>query len=187
MNSPSEINVDLPSYSRGDFDPGPWIRRAIWYVISLMFIESALPWPTSLKHLILRSFGTRLGKLVVLKPRLRIKFPWNLSVGDHSWLGEEVWIDNLAPVHIGNNVCLSQGACVMTGNHDRKSRSFDLRLSPVDIADGAWIGARSLICPGTQAERHAVVEAGAVAKGTLEEAGIYAGNPAVRIGTRCIS
>ena len=183
MKSPSNSSVDLSSYSKGDYRSGPWLRCALWYLISLALIESALPWPIFLKRFVLRCFGAKLGEGVVLKPRLRIKLPWNLSVGDHSWLGEDVWIDNLSRVEIGSNVCLSQGACIMTGNHDRNSSSFDLRLSPVSLGDGVWIGARSLVCPGTEAEPGAVVEAGAVVKKRLEKDAIYAGNPAVRVGS----
>lgn len=177
-------SVDLSQYQRGDYDPGPPVLRALWYVAGLLFIESPIPWPYPMKAAILRWFGASIGVGVVLKPRLRIKYPWFLTVGDHSWLGEDLWIDNLAAVRIGNQVCLSQGACVLTGNHDRTSRTFDLRLAPVEIGDGAWIGARALLCPGTRVGALAMVQAGAVAHGDIEPAGIYAGNPAVRIGTR---
>ncbi len=187
MNSPSNVTVDLSSYSKGDYRSGPRLRCALWYLTSLAFIESALPWPIFLKRFVLRCFGAQLGEKVVLKPRLRIKLPWNLTVGDHSWLGEEVWIDNLAQVDIGSNVCLSQGACIMTGNHDRNSSSFELFLSPVRLGNGVWVGARSIVCPGTEADIGSVIEAGAVVKGALEKNGIYSGNPAVLIGTRKLS
>ncbi len=179
--------VDLSIYSRGDYDPGPWWRRVTWYLFSLVFFESPLPWPRFLKGTLLRAFGALVGEGVVMKPRLRIKYPWHLSVGDHSWLGEEVWIDNLAPVSIGDHVCLSQGAFLLTGNHDRHSPSFDLRMSPIEVDNGAWIGARAVLCPGVRMESHAILNAGAVAKGVLEADGIYEGNPARRIGTRVIT
>jgi putative colanic acid biosynthesis acetyltransferase WcaF len=176
--------VDLSNYSRGDYHPGPLWRRAGWYLVSLAVVECALPWPTGLKMAVLRLFGADLGEGVVLKPRLRIKYPWLLSVGDHAWLGEEVWIDNLAMVRIGSHACLSQGATVLTGNHNRTSPAFDLRLGPVEIGEGAWIGAKAVVCPGTTVGSHAVLHAGSVAKGTLEADGIYEGNPAARIGIR---
>ena len=180
-------SVDLSIYTRGDYDPGSWFRRALWYGLSLAFFESALPWPRPFKRGLLRAFGALVGEGVVIKPRVRIKYPWLLSVGDHSWIGEEVWIDNLAPVNLGDHVCLSQGAFLLTGNHDRHSTSFDLRMSPIEIDNGAWIGARAVVCPGVRMESHAVLNAGAVAKGRLETDGIYEGNPAKRIGTRVIS
>lgn len=182
MTAPA--TVDLSHYQRGDYDPGPPVLRALWYGMSLLFLDTPLPWPYRLKAAILRAFGATVGTGAVLKPRLRIKYPWLLTMGDHCWLGEEVWIDNLAAVRIGNHVCLSQGACVLTGNHDRSSPTFDLRLAPVEIADGAWIGARALVCPGARVGALAMLQAGAVAKGGVEAGGIYEGNPAVRVGTR---
>ena len=178
--------VDLSRYSRGDYDPGPPVLRALWYAVSLMFVDTPLPWPSAWKAAILRFFGATIGEGVVIKPRVRIKYPWVLSVGDHSWIGEEVWIDNLTWVRIGSHVCLSQGACVLTGNHDRTSPTFDLRLAAVEIADGAWIGAKSLICPGTTVASHAVLNAGSVAKGTLDAHGIYEGHPAAKTGQRTL-
>lgn len=182
-----KTTVDLSTYQQGDYDPGPLLKRVLWYVISLIWFESALPWPQGLKRRLLIAFGARLGEGVILKPSLKIKFPWKLSIGDHCWLGEQVWIDNLAAVSIGHHACLSQGACIMTGNHDRTSPSFDLRLGPVEIGDGAWLGAKSLLAPQTRMESNAVLQCGAVANGVLEADGIYAGNPARRIGTRVIS
>jgi len=180
----NEPTVDLSTYDRGDYDPGPWGLRAAWYGLSLFFIDSPIPWPQIFKVGLLRFLGATIGDGVVIKPRVRIKYPWNLHIGGHTWVGESVWIDNLAPVQIGSHCCLSQGACLMTGNHDRTSPSFDLRLTPIEIADGAWIGAKALLCPGVQVETHAILNAGAVAKGTLEAHGIYEGNPAERVGTR---
>ena len=65
-----------------------------------------------------------LEKGVVIKPNVKIKYPWNLYIGNNSWLGEKVWIDNLDIVSVGNNCCISQGAYLLTGNHDYRSEYF---------------------------------------------------------------
>lgn len=186
MNHES-ASVDLSRYTTGDYDPGPLWLRAIWYFVSVIFFETAFPWPSRLKAAILRGFGAKVGEGAVLKPRLQIKYPWALEMGDHVWLGDGVSLDNVARMRIGSHVCLSQGATLLTGNHDRTLPGFDLRLAPIEIADGAWIGARALLCPGTRMESHAVLNAGSVGKGTLEAHGIYEGNPATRVGTRKIT
>lgn len=178
-------SVDLSRYTTGpDYDPGPTWLRVLWYAVARIIFATSIPWPDHFKAAVLRGFGATIGEGVVLKPRLRIKHPWFLAVGDHCWLGEDAWIDNVAPVTIGNHVCLSQGASIFTGNHDRTSPTFDLRLGPVEIADGAWLGAKSVLCPGSRMEDHAMLAAGAVGKGVLESHGIYEGNPARRVGTR---
>lgn len=117
---------------------------------------------------------------------MQIKFPWRLQIGDHSWVGENVWIDNLVAVEIGAHVCISQGAYLFTGNHNYKKTTFDLMVSPIDIKDGAWIGAKAIVCPGATVGSHAVLTAGSVATGNLDEFGIYQGNPAVKVRQRDI-
>lgn len=185
MSSTEAANeVDLSTYRQGDYDPGSLLRRVFWYVISLVFFENLIPWPQGLKASLLRCFGAEVGTGLVIKPRVRIKFPWKLRIGEHTWLGEDLWIDNVAPVRLGSHVCLSQGVALFTGNHDRSLPSFDLIEGPIRIDDGAWIGARAMLCPGTVVETLAVLNAGGVGKGRLEASGIYGGNPAERIGTR---
>lgn len=70
----------------------------------------------------LRKFGAKIGKGVFIKPLVNIKYPWNLDIGDYTWIGENVWIDNLTQVKIGSNVCISQGAMLLCRNHNYKKR-----------------------------------------------------------------
>jgi putative colanic acid biosynthesis acetyltransferase WcaF len=131
-----------------------------------------------LKAALLRLFGGRVGRGVVIKPRVNIKYPWFLEVGDAAWLGEGAWIDNLTEVKVGNNVCISQGAYVLTGNHDYKREAFDLILKPVVIEDGVWVGARAVVCPGVTLGTHSVVTVGSVITKDTDPFMIYSGNPA---------
>ena len=101
----------LDQFDNADYRPGPLLKRVLWYGVSLTVLETGLPWPMGIKRFWLRVFGAKLGKGVVLKPRIRVKYPWNLTIGDHSWIGEEVWIDNLDHVHIGHHC--SSGCCGM--------------------------------------------------------------------------
>jgi putative colanic acid biosynthesis acetyltransferase WcaF len=107
-----------------------------------------------------------------------VKYPWLLGVGDHSWLGEDCWIDNLAAVRIGNNVCLSQGAYLCTGNHDWSDPVFGLIVKPINLGDGAWVGAGAIVCPGVSLGECAVVAAGSVVTRDVPALEIHAGNPA---------
>ncbi len=136
--------------------------------------------------MVLKAFGARLGKNVVIKPRVNIKYPWKLQVGNNCWIGENVWIDNLGLVIIGDNVCLSQGAMLICGNHDYKKRTFDLIVGSITINEGAWIGAKAIVGPNTTVGSHAVLSLGSVASKNLEAYGIYRGNPAVKVKQRII-
>jgi putative colanic acid biosynthesis acetyltransferase WcaF len=131
-------------------------------------------------------FGAKIGTGVIIKPAVNIKYPWNLEIGNHSWLGEKVWIDNLVKVTIGNNVCLSQGAMLLTGNHNYKRQAFDLIVEGIKLEDGVWIGAKSLVCPGVTCFSHSVLSAQSVATINLDAYFIYSGNPAQKIRERII-
>ena len=184
-HSPTPRTVRLDTFTNGWFDPGRSLAvRALWLVVNRAFFQSTVPWPSSMKRRILATFGARVGRGVVIKNRVNIKFPWRLSIGDHSWIGEGAWIDSLAPVHIGAHACLSQGCMIETGNHDWSSTSFDLIVKGVTIEDGAWAAARSLLLPGARLASHAVLGAGSVLRGGTEPYTVYVGVPAVEVGAR---
>jgi len=139
---------------------------------------------SSLKCNLLRRFGAVVGKEVNIKPNVKITFPWRLEIGDHSWVGEGVWIDNLVPVTIGAHCCLSQGVYVCTGSHDWSSTSFDLVLKPVLIMDGVWLAAKSIVGPGVTVGEGAVLALGSVATQDLRAGWIHQGNPASQLRER---
>ena len=109
-----------------------------------------------------------------------------MIIGDDCWLGENVWIDNLDNISIGNNVCLSQGALLLTGNHDYTVSNFPYRNAPIILEDGVWIGAQTVVCSGVVCKSHSILSVGSVATKTLEEYTIYQGNPAVAVRKRII-
>jgi len=179
--------VNLAKYDNRWYHPGSFIKRTLWYFTNIFFFKSSLPIPSKFKVSLLRLFGAKIGNGVIIKPNVNIKYPWFLEIGDNVWIGEDVWIDNLALVKVGNNVCISQGAYILTGNHDYKKESFDLIIKPVIIEDGVWVGAKSIVCPGTILKEHSVLSVGSVFSGISEPWTIYRGNPAIPIRKRVIS
>ena len=179
--------VVLSRYDNHWFNPGGnKLKRMIWFYINAIIFNSYLFPFSFLKSQILRLFGANIASNVVIKPKVNIKYPWNLEVGENTWIGECVWIDNLSTVSIGANVCISQGAMLLCGNHDFKSVKFDLMVDGIIIEDGAWIGAKSLVCPGVTAKSHSILTATSVATKDLAEYGIYQGNPAIEKRKRTI-
>jgi putative colanic acid biosynthesis acetyltransferase WcaF len=172
--------VDLGSFdNRPHYDPGRgWPIRCAWYFVGLLLFESGWLPLSGVKRWLLRRFGARVGQGVVIKPNVRIKYPWRLTIGDHCWIGQDVWIDNVADVDVGNHVCISQLAYLCTGSHDYRRRSFDLITGAIRIGNGAWIGARVLVLGGITVHANAVVAAGSVVTRDVPAAAIVAGNPA---------
>jgi len=180
--------VDLSPYSVRDFDRGAskW-REAAWLLVSLVLFRLCPFSLSALKRSVLRAFGARIGVGVTIKPQVKITFPWKLVIGNHVWLGEECWLLNLEHITIADNVCISQRAFLCTGNHNYKSPVFDLIVKPIDIEEGAWIGAGALVGPGVKVGSHAVLTAGSVATDDLQPFGVYRGNPAILLKQRIIS
>lgn len=171
--------TDFSQFNISWYKPGPRWKLILWFLANSVFINTYLPIPIAIKVAVLRLFGAKMGKKVVIKPGVNIKYPWLLQVENEVWIGEQVWIDNLSEVRIGNNVCISQGAMLLTGNHDYSRSTFDLTTRPITIADGVWIGAKAIVCAGVRCESHAVLAVNSVATHSLDAYGIYQGNPAV--------
>jgi putative colanic acid biosynthesis acetyltransferase WcaF len=178
------MTKDLSKYNNDWYHPGSLLKRTCWFFVNAIFFRSGFLPFYGIKRGLLRAFGATVGHSVVIKPWVNIKYPWKLSIGNNTWIGEGVWIDNLGEVSIGNNVCLSQGAYLLTGNHDYKKTAFDLLIKPIRLEDGVWIGAKAIVCPGVTCFSHAVLSVGAVATGNLEAEFIYQGNPAEKVRRR---
>lgn len=175
LESGGGVRLDLfanPEFSRG----ASRLTELGWMIVSGLMIESWLP-GSSWRCWLLRVFGAHIGKGVVIKPRVRVKFPWRLTVGDHSWIGEEVWIDNLSEVTLGSHCCLSQGAYLCTGNHDWTDPTFGVITDAIKLGDGCWVGAKASLAPGTQIEPGAVVTMGSVVSGRLAAWTVHVGVP----------
>ncbi len=181
------MNVDLSRPSRRGYRPGrPFAVRAAWLIVEALVFLNPLVTNYGFKTFLLRAFGARVGRGLVIKPNVHIKYPWHLAIGDHVWLGERSWIDNFVLVRIGSNACISQGAYLCTGNHDWSDPSMGLMVRPLVVEDGAWVAAFARVAPGVTVGRQAIVTLGSVLLDDAEPNGIYRGNPARLVGTRTI-
>lgn len=160
--------------------------EALWIFLGAPVLASRLMLSAGVRSWLLRLFGAEIGLNMYMKPGVRVKFPWYLSVGDHCWIGEDVWIDNLAPVTIGSHVCVSQGAYLCTGNHDWAKPNLKLFTRPIRLERGCWVGARTLVGPGVTVNEGAILTAGSVATKDLLSFGIYTGNPAAFVKQRVV-
>lgn len=181
------ITTQLSTYNNSWYHPGKnFFIRLLWFGTNALFFVGMLNGSSGLKVRLLRLFGARVGKGVVIKPGVNIKYPWNLSIGDYSWIGERVWIDSLVRVNIGSNCCVSQGAVLLNGNHNYSKSTFDLIVKEIILEDGVWIGAGAMVTGGVVCGSHSVLGILSVASTNLEPYGIYRGNPAVKVKNRSI-
>ena len=181
------MTPNLSKYNNNWYKPGKSkFTILIWYCLNAVFLNTYFLPISSFKIFLLKLFGAKIGRGVVIKPKVNIKYPWNLEIGNFSWIGEEVWIDNLDNIKIGNNCCVSQGAMLLCGNHNYKKTTFDLVTKPITLQDGSWVGAKAIVCPGITLEENSILTVGSVANTNLNSNEIFQGNPAKKIKERRI-
>lgn len=178
------MKTDLSKYNNSWYQPGSKVKRLLWYFINELFLKCSLNPSSGLRIFWLKCFGAKIGEGVVIKPGVNIKYPWKLTIGNHCWIGEGVWIDNLDQVTLEDHVCISQGAFLLCGNHNYKLSSFDLMTAPIILKEGSWVGAKGIVGPGVTMKSHSVLSLGSITTNNLEAYGVYRGNPAVKIKER---
>lgn len=156
----------------------------MWWLFEAVFVRPTPQVFYGWRRFALRLFGARLGSNVLIRPGVRITFPWKLSVGNHSWIGENATIYNIAPVAIGEHSVISQEAYLCTATHDHHDPSFPLVATPISIENECWVASRAFIGPGVTVGQGAVVGAHAVVLSNVEPGIIVAGVPARKVGTR---
>jgi putative colanic acid biosynthesis acetyltransferase WcaF len=182
-----EPRVQLARTHPGEYRPGrSYPVRALWMLVEALTLLNPLLVSYRFKVAVLRWFGAEIGEGLVLKPGVHVKHPWRLRIGDNCWLGERAWIDNMEAVTLGSNVVVSQGAYLCTGNHDWSDPVMPLAPRPIEVEDGAWVGAFARVAPGTTIAAGSVIALGGVVFSDTEPWGIYRGNPAERVGTRTL-
>lgn len=181
----STAGVDLSRFANPEFDRGASKLQELAWIAARSAVFELGPLPMDgLRRRTLAAFGASVGKNLTIRRGVRVTFPWKLQVGENSWLGEDSWLLNLAPITLGANVVISQRAFLCTGNHDWSDRRFGLMTRPIVVEDGAWVGAAAFVGPGVRIGTHAVVAAGSVVTDDLPPFAICAGNPCVPVRRR---
>lgn len=184
LNSSIPLKVDIEANrSAAKWSRREQVGRILWSLAWPFFRFSPRPF-WAIRSVLLRLFGAHVGSHVHIYPTARITIPWNLTIGDHSAIGDRAILYALGPITIGANATVSQGAHLCAGSHDFRSPSMTLLKSPIHIADNAWICADAFIGPGVEVGSGAVVGARAVAMRSVAPGLVVAGNPARKVGER---
>lgn len=171
-----------PGFDRGRSIP----VFLLWLFVQELLVHNPLQLSSLVRVWALRLFGARIGNRVVMRPRIRVRHPWKLSIGDDCWIGEGVWIDNHGNVEIGHDCVLSQDAYLTTGSHAFGS-NMDLKIADIVVEPGAWITSRSILLQGSVFSRNAILLPGSIFKGIAREGWLHQGNPAVPVAERRFS
>lgn len=153
-------------------------RAQLWWLFQSLFV---LPTPQFLfawRRFALVLFGAKIGKGVLIRPGVRVTYPWNVTIGDHVWIGDNATLYSVAEISIGSHSVISQDAYLCAGTHDHRDITFPFKASPIRIADECWVAARGFVGPGVEMGRGAVAGAGSVVMASVASGTVVAGNPA---------
>lgn len=156
----------------------------LWWVIDAILFRTSPQVLYGWRRFLLRLFGAKIGKKVIIRPTVRVTFPWKVSIGDYAWIGDHAELYSLGEIVIGNNVVISQKSYICTGTHDYRSEAFDIYAKPINIKDKAWIATDVFIGPGVTIGEGAVVGARSTVLRDIEGGWIYAGYPLLKLKKR---
>lgn len=130
------------------------------------------------RRFLLRLFGARIGKSVIIRPTVRVTYPWKLIIGDYAWIGDNVELYNLGQIQIGSHSVISQRSYLCTGSHDYQSTDFAIYSRDIVVEDSCWIATDVFIAPGVRVGTGAVIGARSSLFENAAPGCIYIGNPA---------
>ena len=170
----------LPRNFRGR--PG-WYVQVWWLVQSTLFACSP-QFMYGWRRFIARCFGAKIGRNVLLRPSVKITYPWRVKIGDYSWVGDDVVLYSLDDIEIGANVVVSQRSYICAASHDYSRPTFDMIAKRITICDEAWLATDVFVAPGVTIGRGAVIGARSSVFGDMPQQMVCVGTPAKPIRTR---
>jgi len=174
------VSFRLPPGFRGK----PSIYVQLWWLVQ----GSLFAWSPQVlygwRRFLLRIFGAQVGNGVLIRPSVRVTYPWKVTIGDYAWIGDDVVLYSLGIIEIGAHAVVSQRSYLCTGSHDYTKQTFDIYAKTIRIGDEAWIATDVFIAPGVEIGRGTVVGARSSVFASLPPGMIAVGNPAKVIRTR---
>lgn len=166
-------------------------ERSIYYIqiykiIDLLFIKTTPKFMHSWRVFLYRFFGAKIGEGVKISSSAKLLYPWNIEIGNHCWIGDEVELYSVDKIIIGNNVAFAHNIFVATAAHDVSKIIFPTIRKPVVFMDEVWISSNVFINMGVVLKRGVVVGSASVVTKDLPEGYICVGNPAKPVKKRII-
>jgi putative colanic acid biosynthesis acetyltransferase WcaF len=150
----------------------------LWWIVQATLFRCSPQFLYGWRRFLLRLFGAKIGEGVIIRPTVEITYPWKLTIGDYSWIGDYAALYTLGEIHIGDNACISQHCYLAGAGHDYTRTTFDMVEQRITIEPEAWLATGVFVAPGITVGRGAVVGARSVVVKDLPPMMICAGNPA---------
>jgi putative colanic acid biosynthesis acetyltransferase WcaF len=156
----------------------------LWWILYTVFFKTSPQVMYGWRRFLLRSFGAKIGKKVIIRPTAQFTYPWKISIGDYSWIGDEVVLYSLGEIEIGSNTVISQRSYICTGSHDYKSDDFRIYASKITIGSKCWLATDVYVAPSITIGENTVVGARSSVFKDLPSNKVCMGSPAKPIKDR---
>lgn len=150
----------------------------LWWIIQATFFRASPQFMYSWRRFLLRLFGAKIGKKVIVRPTVKITYPWKVKIGDYSWIGDEVNLYSLGEIEIGKNVVISQKCYICTGSHNYLEKDFPIYAKKIIIKNQCWLATDVFVAPGVTIGKQAVIGARSSVFKSIPENKICVGSPA---------
>ena len=170
----------MPADFRGK--PGWFIQ--LWWIVQALFFKTSPQFLYGWRRFLLRSFGAKVGKGVILRPSVHTQFPWKVSIGDYSWIGDNAVLYSLGNITIGKNVVISQKSYLCAASHHYTKADFPIYSNPVLIEDECWLATDVYVGPGVTIGKGTVVGARSSVFTSLPPGMVCVGSPAKAVRRR---
>lgn len=183
MNNKGLQNLNQYNTPKG-FRGKPKIMVQLWWTVYALFFRPSPQLMYGWRRFLLRSFGAKIGKNVIVRPSAQITYPWKVSIGDFSWIGDEVVLYSLGDIEIGSNTVISQRSYICTGTHDYLSEDFKIYAKKITIGSKCWLATDVYVGPSVNIGDFTVVGARSSVFNDLPEGKVCLGSPAKPIKDR---
>lgn len=173
----------VPSHFRGK----GVIYTQLWWLVQESVFKLSPKFMYGFRSFLLRLFGATIGNGVLIRPSATITYPWKLTVGDNSWIGDETVIYSLGQIHIGSNVAIAHRVYLCTGHHEIDKVTFDILAKPIVIEDEVWLTNDVFVGPGVTIGRGSVIGARSSVFADMPSGMVCFGYPCVAVKKRVIA
>lgn len=168
----------------GDFRGKSKLVVQLWWLVQATVFKMSPQFLYGWRRFLLRCFGAKIGKKVIIRPSVQITYPWKVSIGDYSWIGDEVVLYSLGEIQIGSNTVISQRSYICTGSHDYNSENFNIYSQKITIGDKCWLATDVYVAPSISIGDFTVVGARSSVFANLPSNKVCVGSPAKPIKDR---
>jgi putative colanic acid biosynthesis acetyltransferase WcaF len=129
----------------------------LWWIVQGTIFRMSPQFLYGFRNFLLRLFGANIGKKVIIRPTVRITYPWKVSIGDYSWIGDDVVLYSLGEIEIGKNVVISQKTYICSASHDYLKSDFPIFAKKNIIEDECWLATDVFVSPGITIGKRSVI------------------------------